>query len=42
MDCYNYSELGHLAHQCSKPPKDKYKNKNNGKKDEYSDEEDEK
>jgi hypothetical protein len=25
MDCYNYGELDHLAHQCSKPPKDKYK-----------------
>jgi hypothetical protein len=32
MDCYNCGELGHLAHQCSKPPKDKYKNKNKGKK----------
>jgi hypothetical protein len=42
MDCCNCGELGHLAHQCSKPPKDKYKNKNKGKKDESSDEEDEK
>jgi hypothetical protein len=32
MDCYNCGELGHLAHQCPKPPKDKYKNKNKGKK----------
>jgi hypothetical protein len=32
MDCYNYGELGHLAHQCPKPPKDKYKNKNKDKK----------
>jgi hypothetical protein len=28
MNCYNCGELGHLAHQCPKPPKDKYKNKN--------------
>jgi hypothetical protein len=42
MDCYNCGELGHLAHQCPKPPKDKYKNKNKSKKDESSDEEDEK
>jgi hypothetical protein len=48
MDCYNYGELGHLAHQCPKPPKDKYKNKNKnknknkGKKNDSSDEEDEK
>jgi hypothetical protein len=42
MDCYNCGELGHLAHQCPKPPKDKYKNKNKGKKNESSDEEDEK
>ena len=21
MDCYNYGELGHLAHQCTKPKK---------------------
>jgi hypothetical protein len=42
MDCYNCGELGHLAHQCPKPPKDKYKNKNKGKKDESSDEKDEK
>jgi len=25
MDCYNCGELGHLAHQCPKPKKDKYK-----------------
>jgi hypothetical protein len=44
MDCYNCGELGHLAHQCPKPPKDKYKNKNKnkGKKNESNDEEDEK
>jgi hypothetical protein len=42
IDCYNCGELGHLAHQCPKPPKDKYKNKNKGKKDESSDEEDKK
>jgi hypothetical protein len=32
MDCYNCGELGHLAHQCPKTPKDKYRNKNKGKK----------
>jgi hypothetical protein len=42
MDCYNYGELGHLAHQCPKPPKDKYKYKNKGKKDDSSDEEEKK
>ena len=43
MDCYNCGELGHLAHQCTKPKKDKFKNKNNGKKDDSSNEdEDEK
>jgi hypothetical protein len=42
MDCYNYGELGHLAHQCPKPPKYKYKYKNKGKKDDSSDEEEEK
>jgi hypothetical protein len=42
MDCYNCGELGHLAHQCPKPPKDKYKNKNKGKKDDSSDEEEDK
>ena len=43
MDCYNCGELGHLAHQCPKPKKDKYKKKNKGKKDDSSDEdEDEK
>ena len=41
MDCYNCGELGHLAHQCTKPKKDKFKNK--GKKDNSSNEdEDEK
>ena len=39
MDCYNYGELGHLAHQCPKPKKDKYK-KYKGKKDDSSDEDD--
>ena len=38
MDCYNCGELGHLAHQCTKPKKDKYKKKNKGKKDYSSDE----
>ena len=32
MDCYNCGELGHLAHQCPKPKKDKFKNKNKGQK----------
>ena len=31
MDCFNCGELGHLAHQCTKPKKDKFKNKNKGK-----------
>jgi hypothetical protein len=35
MDCYNYGELGHLAHQCNKPKKNKFK----GKKDDESDDE---
>ena len=39
MDCYNCGELGHLAHQCTKPKKDKYKNKYKGKKDDSSNEE---
>jgi hypothetical protein len=39
MDCYNYGELGHLAHQCPKPKKDKYK-KYKGKKDGSSDDDD--
>ena len=43
MDCYNCGELGHLAHQCTKPKKDKFKNKYKGKKDDSSNkEEDEK
>ena len=43
MDCYNCGELGHLAHQCPKPKKDKYKKKYKGKKDDSSNEdEDEK
>jgi hypothetical protein len=40
MDCYNCGELGHLAHQCPKPKKDKYKKKYNGKKDDSSDDDD--
>ena len=35
MDCFNCGELGHLAHQCTKPKKNKYK----GKKDDSSNEE---
>jgi hypothetical protein len=27
MDCYNCGELGHLAHQCTKPKKNKFKGK---------------
>ena len=42
MDCYNCGELGHLAHQCPKPKKDKYKKKNKGKKDDSSDEDEKK
>ena len=38
MDCYNCGELGHLAHQCTKPKKDKFKNKNKGKKDDSNNE----
>ena len=38
MDCYNCGELGHLAHQCPKPKKDKYKKKYKGKKDDSSNE----
>jgi hypothetical protein len=41
MDCYNCGELGHLLHQCPRPPKDKYKNKNKGNKNDSSDEEEE-
>jgi hypothetical protein len=38
MDCYNCGDLGHLAHQCSKPPKkDKYKKKHKDKKDDSCD-----
>ena len=40
MDCYNYRELGHLAHQCPKPKKDNYKKKYKGKKDDSSNEDD--
>ena len=37
MDCYNCGELGHLAHQCSKPKKDKYKKKNKDQDDSSDD-----
>ena len=40
MDYYNCGDLGHLAHQCPKPKKDKYKKKYKGKKDDSSDEND--
>ena len=40
MDCYNCGERGHLAHQCPKPKKDKYKKKYKGNKDDSSDEDD--
>ena len=39
MDCFNCGELGHLAHQCTKLKKDKFKNKFKGKKDDSSNEE---
>ena len=43
MDCYNCRELGHLAHQCTKPKKDKFKNKYKDKKDDsINEDEDEK
>jgi hypothetical protein len=35
MDYYNCGKLGHLAHQCNKPKKNKF----NGKKDDESDDE---
>lgn len=41
MDCYNCGDLGHLAHQCPKPKKNKFKKKNKGKKDDSSDDEEE-
>jgi hypothetical protein len=38
IDCFNCVKFGHLAHQCSKPPKnDKYKKKVKGKKYDPSD-----
>jgi len=42
MDCYNYGELGHLAHQCPKPKKDKYKKKNKEQDDSSDDEKNDK
>ncbi|XP_066320546.1 uncharacterized protein [Miscanthus floridulus] len=39
MDCYNCGELGHLAHQCPKPKKDKFKKKYKDNKDDSSDDE---
>jgi len=42
MDCYNCGELGHLAHQCPKPKKDKYKKKNKDQDDSSDDEKNEK
>jgi len=42
MDCYNCGELGHLAHQCPKPKKDKYKKKNKDKDDSSDDEKNDK
>ena len=42
MDCYNYGELGHLAHQCPMPKKDKYKGKKDDSSDEDNDEKKEK
>ena len=43
MDCFNYGELSHLAHQCTKAKTDKFKKKNKDKKDDSSNEdEDEK
>jgi len=38
MDYYNCGELGHLAHQCPKPKKDKYKKKNKEQDDSSDDE----
>jgi hypothetical protein len=42
MDCYNCGELGHLAHQCPKPKKDKYKGKKDDSSDDDDDDDDEK
>jgi len=42
MDCYNCGELAHLAHQCPKPKKDKYKKKNKDKDDSCDDEKNDK
>ena len=41
MDCYNCGELGHLALQCPKPKKDKYK-KNKEQDDSSDDDKNEK
>jgi hypothetical protein len=40
--CYNCRDLGHLAHQCPKPKKDKFKKKYKGKKDDSSDDDEKK
>ena len=42
MDCYNCGELGHLAHQCLIPTKDKYRKKNKEQDDSSDDEKNDK
>ena len=42
MDCYNCRDLGHLAHQCPKPKKDKYKKYNDKKVDSTNDDDEKK